>query len=478
MNHKVYENPLIQRYASKDMAYIFSSEKRFKTWRRLWVALAEEERKLGVNISQKQIDELISHQDNINYDEAWKQEKLTKHEVMSHIHAYGLQCPSAKGIIHLGATSAFVLDNTDLIQMKEAMLLIKKQLVNLIQILKDFVIKYKDLPTLGFTHYQPAQPSTVGKRGSLWLQDLVYDYHDLEFRIMNLPFRGVKGTTGSQNSFIKLFEGDATKVKMLDERVTEAMGFNRRCMVTGQTYSRKLDYAVLSVLSGIAQSAAKFSNDIRLLQNLGELDEPFDEKQIGSSAMAYKRNPMRSERIASLARYVINMTQNAAFTEASQWLERTLDDSANKRLSVPESFLATNAILILYHNVINGLHVHEKVISKRLSDELPFMITEDILMDGVKRGGDRQELHEYIRQLSVESVKRMKELGEPNPLGDLMGAHEDIPFSKEEIEGLLDGRRFIGLSPQQVEDFVASEVDPILSQEKDFLDDLSPQIEV
>ncbi len=478
MTYDTYQNPLIQRYASKEISYLFSPEYRFRTWRKLWVALAKEEKNLGVDISQKQIDELEQYKNDINYAEAWEQEKATKHEVMSHIHAYGLQCPGAKGIIHLGATSAYVLDNTDLIQMKEGLILIKKQLVNLIHCLKGYCVKYKDLPTLGFTHFQPAQPTTVGKRGTLWLQDLVYDYYDLLYRIKELPFRGVKGTTGTQNSFLKLFDGDAEKVKTLDTKVTQSMGFSKRCKVTGQTYSRKIDYTVLSVLSSIAQSAHKFSNDLRLLQNLGELDEPFEEDQVGSSAMPYKRNPMRSERIASLARYVINLSLNGAYTHAGQWLERTLDDSANKRLSIPESFLAVNAILSLFHNIVNGLNVHEKVIEKRLNDELPFMITEDILMEGVKRGGDRQEIHEIIRKYSVQASHQIKELGAQNPLPELLGKDNKIPFTSQEINRLLHGKRFIGLSPIQVTDFIKEEIDPILESESECLENHSPQMVV
>ncbi len=442
------------------------------------MALAKEEKNLGLAISQQQIDELEQYQNDINYDEAWEQEKNTKHEVMSHIYAYGLQCPNAKKIIHLGATSAYVLDNTDLIQMKEGLILIKKQMVNLIRCLKDFSIKYKDLPTLGFTHFQPAQPTTVGKRGTLWLQDLVYDYHDLTYRIKKLPFRGVKGTTGTQNSFLKLFEGDADKVKTLDVRVTQSMGFKKPANVTGQTYSRKIDYHVLSVLSSIAQTAHKFSNDLRLLQNLGELDEPFEEDQVGSSAMPYKRNPMRSERIASLARYVINLSLNGAYTHAGQWLERTLDDSANKRLSIPEAFLAVNAILNLFHNIISGLKVHEKVIERRLKDELPFMITEDILMEGVKRGGDRQEIHEIIRKNSVLASHQIKELGMKNPLTELLGKENKIPFTSQEIKDLLHSKGFIGMSPIQVTDFIKEEIDPILESESESLEDYSPQMVV
>ena len=478
MSNQSYENPLTKRYASKEMSYIFSPEFRFKTWRKLWVALAQEEKNLGINISQEQIDELINNQNNINYDVAWEQEKLTKHEVMSHVHAYGSQCPNAKKIIHLGATSAYVLDNTDLIQMKEGIQLIKKKLVNLINALKDYCLNYKDIATLGFTHYQPAQPTTVGKRGSLWLQDLIYDYNELLFKYHEIPFRGVKGTTGSQNSFLKLFQGDEKKVNELDERVTKAMGFNKRALVTGQTYSRKIDYGILSLLSAISQSAHKFSNDIRLLQNLGEIDEPFDEKQIGSSAMPYKRNPMRSERIASLARYVINLSQNGAFTSSSQWLERTLDDSANKRLSIPEAFLGADAILSLYHNIISEIVVHKKVIERHLMDELPFMLTEDILMESVKKGCDRQDIHEVIRQLAVESAHRIKELGEKNPLINLLGDHDKIPFTTKEIEDILKTRQFTGLSSKQVVHFIQLDVDPILNDEKDLIEKSSPKISV
>ncbi|MDH4129879.1 MAG: adenylosuccinate lyase [Spirochaetota bacterium] len=478
MNHKQYQNPLIQRYASDAMSYIFSPEFRFRTWRKLWIALAKSQKNLGLNIEQEQIDELIAFKDNINYDIAWEHEKRTKHEVMSHIHAYGDQCPKAKGIIHLGATSAYVLDNTDIIQMKEALFIIKKQLVNLISTLKGLSILYKNQATLGFTHYQPAQPTTVGKRIALWLQDLLYDYHELIFRIKNLGFRGVKGTTGTQNSFLKLFEGDHKKVKELDMRVTKEMGFEKPIMVTGQTYSRKLDYFIMSILSSIAQSCYKFSNDIRLLQNLGEVDEPFEEDQVGSSAMPYKRNPMRSERIASLARYVINLTQNAAFTSANQWLERTLDDSANKRLSIPEAFMGVDTILTLYQNISRGLKVHKKVIEKHLEDELPFMVTEDIIMESVKRGGDRQEIHEIIRKNSIEAVKRIKELGERNPLLDLLGQNEKIPFTTAELNKFCKAEQLVGLSKTQVEDFINEEVEPILRIEKDLIENKSLEIKV
>lgn len=478
MTYNTYTNPLTQRYASQSMIYLFSPEYRIKTWRKLWISLAEEEKNLGLDISDNQINELKSFQENINFETAWKIEKQIKHEVMSHIHAYGEQCPNAKKIIHLGATSAYVLDNTDLIQMKEALFLIKEQLVNLIYHLKKFCIEYKDVVTLGYTHYQPAQPTTVGKRASLWLQDLVYDFEDLEFRINHIPFRGVKGTTGSQNSFLKLFEEDKQKVIALDENVTKKMGFSKRAMVTGQTYSRKIDYQILSLLSSIVQSAHKFSNDIRLLQNLGEIDEPFEEDQVGSSAMPYKRNPMRSERIASLARYVINLTQNTSFTASNQWLERTLDDSANKRLSVPEAFLGTNAVLILYQNIINGLKVHKKIINRHLEDELPFMITEDILMECVKRGKDRQEIHEILRKHSIESVKIMKEEGIANPLINKLSDNKEIPLNYQEICELLNKDRFLGLCPQQVDDFISLEVNVILENNKLLINETHSQIVV
>ncbi len=477
-NNKIYQNPLTHRYCSKNMSYIFSPEFRFKNWRKLWVALAVSQKKLGLKITEKQINELIANQNNINYDIAWEQEKKTRHEVMSHIYAYGLQCPNAKKIIHLGATSAYVLDNTDLIQMKSALELIKKKLLGLIAELKKFSLKYKDMATLGFTHFQPAQPTTVGKRGSLWLQELVYDYHELNFVIDNIPFRGVKGTTGTQNSFLKLFDGNADKVKSLDSMVTKEMGFSKPALVTGQTYSRKVDYRILSLLSAISQSAYKFSNDMRLLQNLSELEEPFKDKQIGSSAMAYKKNPMQSERIASLARYVINITQNAAFTGANQWLERTLDDSANKRLSIPEAFMGAEAVITLFHNIIRGVKVNEKVIEKHLFNELPFMFTENILMESVKLGKDRQEVHEIIRQLSIESVKRIKEYGEENPLLKLLGKHEKIPFSEKDIISMIKKEHYTGLCSTQVDDFINSEVNPILLSQKSIIEDYKPEVKV
>ena len=406
-----YSSPLSERYASKEMQYIFSQDMKFKTWRKLWIALAEAEHELGLDITQEQIDELKAHQDDINYDVAKEREKLVRHDVMSHVYAYGVQCPKAKGIIHLGATSCYVGDNTDVIIMTEALKLVKKKLVNIINELSKFAMEYKGLPTLAFTHFQPAQPTTVGKRATLWLQELMMDLEDVDYTLNNMKLLGCKGTTGTQASFKELFEGDTEKIKKVDQLIAQKMGFEHTFPVSGQTYSRKLDTKVVNVLAGIAASAHKFSNDIRLLQHLKEVEEPFEKNQIGSSAMAYKRNPMRSERIASLARYVMVDAMNPAITSATQWFERTLDDSANKRLSVPEAFLAIDGILDLYLNVVDGLVVYPKVIEKRLMSELPFMATENIMMDAVKAGGDRQELHEKIRTLSMEAGRNVKEKG-------------------------------------------------------------------
>ena len=465
--YTMYTNPLTDRYCSKDMSYIFSPQFKFSTWRRLWVALAEGEHELGLNITEEQLDELRANVDNINFEDARKIEKEVRHDVMSHVKAYGLQCDKAKGIIHLGATSAFVGDNTDVIQMTEALKLIRVKLVNLINNLKDFSMKYKDMPALGFTHFQAAQLTTVGKRATLWTQDLIIDLEDLNFRIENMKLRGVKGTTGTQASFLNLFEGDHDKVKELDKKICEKMGYKSSYAVSGQTYTRKLDYQVASILSGIAQSMHKMTNDIRLLQSLKELEEPFEKNQIGSSAMAYKRNPMRSERIASLSKYIISESLSPALVESTQWLERTLDDSANKRLSIPQAFMATDAILEIGINVTDGLVVYENMISKRINEELPFMATENILMEAVKRGGDRQELHEVIRELSMKAAYRVKHEGKDNNLIDLIIESSAFNMDKEEILSIMDPKNFIGRAPEQVEDFVRDIVEPAIEPFKD-----------
>lgn len=464
-----YTSPLSERYASKEMQYIFSQDMKFKTWRKLWIALAEAEHELGLNVTQEQIDELKAHQDEINYDVAKEREKLVRHDVMSHVYAYGEQCPKAKGIIHLGATSCYVGDNTDVIIMTEALKLVKKKLVNVIDVLSKFALKYKATPTLAFTHFQPAQPTTVGKRAALWLQELVLDLQDLDFVIDTMKLLGCKGTTGTQASFMELFDGDHEKIKKIDRLIAEKMGFSSTYPVSGQTYSRKVDTRVLNVLAGIAASAHKFSNDIRLLQHLKEVEEPFEKNQIGSSAMAYKRNPMRSERIASLARYVMIDALNPAITSATQWFERTLDDSANKRLSVPEAFLAIDGILDLYLNVADGLVVYEKVIERRLMSELPFMATENIMMDAVKAGGDRQELHEKIRTLSMEAGKRVKQEGLDNNLLELIAEDPAFGMTLEELKGKMEPRQYTGRSEQQVEEFVAEVIQPILDENKELL---------
>ncbi|WP_099189141.1 adenylosuccinate lyase [Tepidibacter mesophilus] len=475
--HDCYQNPLIQRYASKEMSYIFSPQKKFKTWRELWVALAECEMQLGINITNDQIEELKANIDNINFEDAKRFEKETRHDVMSHVKAYGLLCPNAQGIIHLGATSAYVGDNTDIIIMKDAMELILVKLVNLINNLKKFAFKYKNLPTLGFTHFQAAQLTTVGKRASLWIQDLLIDFEDLNDRFENLKLRGVKGTTGTQASFLSLFEGDHDKVKKLDKLVTASMGFKKSYAVTGQTYTRKLDYQILSTLSSIAQSMHKMTNDIRLLQSLKEIEEPFAKNQIGSSAMAYKRNPMRSERISSLCKYVISETLNPALVHSTQWLERTLDDSANRRLSIAQSFLAIDSILEIGINVTDGLVVYENMIKKHIDEELPFMATETILMEAVKRGGDRQHLHEKIRVYSMESAKNVKELGGENNLIEKIINDPEFKMTKDEILSIMDPINFIGRSSEQVVEFIEIEVDPIIDIFKDKLG-LSIDLEV
>ena len=470
-----YTSPFCERYASKEMQYIFSPDKKFKTWRKLWIALAETEYELGLSengkpvISQEQIDELKAHAEDINYDVAKEREKMVRHDVMSHVYAYGVQCPKAAGIIHLGATSCYVGDNTDVIVMTEAMKLVRKKLLNVINELSKFAMEYKDLPTLAFTHFQPAQPTTVGKRATLWLQELMLDLSDLDYMIGQQKLLGCKGTTGTQASFLELFNGDHEKVRQIDKKIAEKMGFEACYPVSGQTYSRKVDSRVLNVLSGIAQSAHKFSNDIRLLQHLKEVEEPFEKNQIGSSAMAYKRNPMRSERIASLSRYVMIDALNPAITSATQWFERTLDDSANKRLSIPEGFLAIDGILDLCLNVVDGLVVYDKVITKHLMAELPFMATENIMMDAVKNGGNRQELHEKIRTLSMQAGKTVKEEGKDNNLLELIAADPEFNLTLEALQSTMDPAKYVGRAPIQVDKFIANVVKPILDANKEEL---------
>ena len=459
-----YTSPLSERYASKEMQFVFSQDNKFRTWRRLWIALAETEKELGLPITDLQIEELKAAKDDINYDVAKAREKEVRHDVMSHVYAYGQQCPNAKGIIHLGATSCYVGDNTDVIIMREALYIVRRKLVNVIAELADFAMKYKDLPTLAFTHFQPAQPTTVGKRAALWLNELTMDLDDVNYIISQLKMLGSKGTTGTQASFLELFDGDHEKCKEADRRIASKMGFDACFPVSGQTYSRKLDTRVLNVLSGIAQSAHKFSNDIRLLQHLKEIEEPFEKSQIGSSAMAYKRNPMRSERIASLSRYVMVDVLNPAITAATQWFERTLDDSANKRISVPEAFLAIDGILDLYMNVVDGLVVYPKVIEQHLMNELPFMATENIMMDAVKAGGDRQELHERIREHSMAAGRVVKAEGKPNDLLERIAADPAFNMTMEQLQKVMKPENFVGRAPQQVEEFVAEVIRPILSQ--------------
>ena len=464
-----YVSPLSERYASREMQYLFSPDKKFRTWRRLWIALAETEKELGLPISDEQIEELKAHADDINYGVAKAREKEVRHDVMSHVYAYGVQCPKAKGIIHLGATSCYVGDNTDIIVMTEALKLVKKKLVNVLAELAKFADTYKDLPTLAFTHFQPAQPTTVGKRASLWMQEFYMDLEDLDYVISTMKLLGSKGTTGTQASFLELFDGDMEKVNALDPMIAKKMGFEACYPVSGQTYSRKVDTRVLNVLAGIAASATKMAGDIRLLQHLKEVEEPFEKSQIGSSAMAYKRNPMRSERIASLSRYVIVDALNPAITSATQWFERTLDDSANKRLSIPEGFLAIDGILDLCLNVVDGLVVYPKVIEKRLLSELPFMATENIMMDAVKKGGDRQELHERIRELSMEAGRRVKAEGKDNNLLSLIAAEPLFMTTEEELEKTLDPSRYVGCAPQQVERFLKEVIAPVLEANRELL---------
>ena len=464
-----YTSPLSERYASREMQFIFSQDMKFQTWRRLWIALAETEKELGLPITQEQIDELKSHATDINYDVAKAREKEVRHDVMSHVYAYGVQCPKAKGIIHLGATSCYVGDNTDIIIMAKALELVRKKLLNVIRELADFADKQKDLPTLAFTHFQPAQPTTVGKRASLWLQEFYMDLCDLDYVKDSLRLLGSKGTTGTQASFLELFAGDQEKVDRLDPMIAEKLGFPGCYPVSGQTYSRKVDTRVANILAGIAASAHKMSNDIRLLQHLKEVEEPFEKSQIGSSAMAYKRNPMRSERIASLSRYVMVDALNPAITSATQWFERTLDDSANKRLSIPEGFLAIDGILDLCLNVVDGLVVYPKVIEKHMMAELPFMATENIMMDAVKAGGDRQELHERIRELSMEAGKTVKVEGKDNNLLELIAADSAFNLSLEDLQRSMDPKKYIGRAKEQTERFVNTVVQPILDSHKELL---------
>ena len=469
MNTDRYVSPLSERYASKEMQYIFSPDMKFRTWRKLWIALAETERELGLNITQEQIDEMKAHADDINYDVAKERERQVRHDVMSHVYAFGVQCPKAKGIIQLGATSCYEAENTDINVMTEALKLVRKKLVNVIAELSKFAAQYKDQPTLAFTHFQPAQPTTVGKRATLWTQEFLMDLEDLEYVLSTMKLLGSKGTTGTQASFLELFDGDQETIDKIDPMIAEKMGFKSCYPVSGQTYSRKVDTRVLNILAGIAASAHKMSNDIRLLQHLKEVEEPFEKSQIGSSAMAYKRNPMRSERIASLSRYVMIDALNPAITSATQWFERTLDDSANKRLSVPEGFLAIDGILDLCLNVVDGLVVYPKVIEKRLMSELPFMATENIMMDAVKAGGDRQELHERIRELSMEAGKNVKVEGKDNNLLELIAADPAFNLTLEDLQKSMDPSRYTGRAKEQTEAFIANVVQPVLDAHKDLL---------
>lgn len=466
----LYSTPLNSRYASKEMSFIFSDDMKFTTWRKLWLALAESEKELGLNITDEQIDELREHLNDINYEDAIQREKEVRHDVMSHVYAYGLQCPSAKGIIHLGATSCYVGDNTDIIIMRDALLLTKKKIVTVLHRLSKFALQYKDMPTLGFTHFQPAQLTTVGKRATLWMQDLVMDIENIDFVLSTLKLRGVKGTTGTQASFMNLFENDEEKVKMLDKKIAEKMGFEKSYGVTGQTYPRKLDSIVLNTLSEIAQSCYKFSNDLRLLQSMKEVEEPFEKNQIGSSAMAYKRNPMRSERMSALSRYVIVDSLNPAITASTQWFERTLDDSANKRLSIAEGFLALDGVLNLYINIAENMVVYDKVIKAHVNNELPFMATENIMMESVKRGGDRQELHERIRLHSMQAAQRVKGEGLDNDLIKRIINDSSFNLSEEEIKDIIDPNKFVGRAPSQVVEFIDEYVKPIIDLNKDAIE--------
>lgn len=476
MNTNIYESPLNSRYASNEMKYLFSEEKKFTTWRKLWIALAKAEKELGLNISDEQIQELIKFQNNINYDVAKEREKLIRHDVMSHIFAYGEQCPIAKPIIHLGATSCYVGDNTDIIIMKEAMEIIKSKLLKVIKNLSEFALKYKDLPTLAFTHFQAAQLTTVGKRACLWIQDLMMDLEQIDFSINNIKLLGCKGTTGTQASFLELFENDIKKVKMLDKLIAKELGFEKVFSVSGQTYSRKLDSMILNVLCGIAQSATKFANDIRLLQHLKEMEEPFEKNQVGSSAMAYKRNPMRAERMTGLARYILADALNPAITSSTQWFERTLDDSSNKRIAIPEAFLATDAVLNIYINITENFVVYPKVIEKHIMEELPFMATENIMMDAVKKGGDRQELHEKIRKHSMEAAKKVKIEGKENDLIERIVNDKSFNLSMNQIKEILKPQNFIGIAPEQVLEYINNEVNPILKNNQNIADSVEINI--
>lgn len=464
-----YKNPLEERYSSEEMLFNFSHNNKFRTWRKLWIALAEIEKDLGLDITEEQIAELKANAENIDYDKAAEYEKKFRHDVMAHVHTYGDVAPSAKGIIHLGATSAFVGDNTDLIQIRDGLLILKKKLVNVIKNLADFAIEYKDLPTLGFTHFQPAQLTTVGKRATLWLQSLVLDIEELDFFLETLRFRGVKGTTGTAASFLELFDGDYSKVKHLDKELSKRFGFEKVFGVSGQTYDRKIDAKVVALLGNIAQSAHKFTNDLRLLQNLKEIEEPFEKNQIGSSAMAYKRNPMRSERIGALAKYVMSLTTSSAMVASTQWFERTLDDSANKRLTIPQAFLAVDAILLIWNNIMNGIVVYPNRINKHIMDELPFMATEYIIMEEVKAGGDRQEIHEVIRVHSMEASKQVKMEGKENDLIERILNDDSLKFDKSKLKEVLDPKNFIGFAPIQTEEFIKNEVQPIIDQNKDLI---------
>lgn len=464
-----YKNPLEERYSSEEMLFNFSHNNKFRTWRKLWIALAEIEKDLGLEITDEQIAELKANVENIDYQIAAEYEKKFRHDVMAHVHTYGDVAPSAKGIIHLGATSAFVGDNTDLIQIRDGLLIIKKKLVNVMKNLADFSIQYKDLPTLGFTHFQPAQLTTVGKRATLWLQSLVLDIEELDFFLETLRFRGVKGTTGTAASFLELFDGDYSKVKHLDKELSKRFGFEKVFGVSGQTYDRKIDAKVVALLGNIAQSAHKFTNDLRLLQNLKEVEEPFEKNQIGSSAMAYKRNPMRSERIGALAKYVMSLTTSSAMVASTQWFERTLDDSANKRLTIPQSFLAVDAILLIWNNIMNGIVVYPNRINKHIEEELPFMATEYIIMEEVKAGGDRQEIHEVIRLHSMEASKKVKEEGKENDLIERILNDETLKLDKSKLKEVLDPKNFIGFAPIQTEEFIANEVQPILNANSELI---------
>ncbi|CAA7390125.1 adenylosuccinate lyase [Chryseobacterium fistulae] len=464
-----YKNPLEERYSSEEMLFNFSHNNKFRTWRKLWIALAEIEKDLGLEITDEQIAELKANVENIDYDKAAEYEKKFRHDVMAHVHTYGDVAPSAKGIIHLGATSAFVGDNTDLIQIRDGLLILKKKLVNVIKNLADFAIQYKDLPTLGFTHFQPAQLTTVGKRATLWLQSLVLDIEELDFFLETLRFRGVKGTTGTAASFLELFNGDYSKVKHLDKELSKRFGFEKVFGVSGQTYDRKIDAKVVALLGNIAQSAHKFTNDLRLLQNLKEIEEPFEKNQIGSSAMAYKRNPMRSERIGALAKYVMSLTTSSAMVASTQWFERTLDDSANKRLTIPQAFLAVDAILLIWNNIMNGIVVYPNRINKHIEEELPFMATEYIIMEEVKAGGDRQEIHEVIRVHSMEASKKVKEEGKENDLIERILNDSSLKLDKSKLKEVLDPKNFIGFAPIQTEEFIKNEVQPIIDQNQDLI---------